>query len=507
MAIRVRIRRDANKARIRLLRRLVIMAALVAFFCLSGTGTSLYLVHLPIMQSIITSFSFVPEIKEELPPELQQEQPRELDAGSAVDIPEVQVVAVDFSQEVQTSSDLIVSEIASDFAVPASDITSLNMGMDFAEGASAGQWGQGDGGSGVGRGNGDGGGGGKGRRTLGYNDDIQLVLALDASGSMNSLFEAVATSMDRVLTTLSNARLNGKKTSVHVGIVVYGQGAKNGMPFVLSKFTTNLNKLRDKLKRQACDGYNEECGRAIMFAVENFPWNRRERDDMLKVIFICGNESFNQGGVDYKKAIQTAVDRHIIINTFHCGEPNTEWENAAALGKGKGLCFNPPVEREPEGEAPVATASEEDAQERMCRALAELQKIRPMPTGSPAVQQALLAKANVPPKPAGKSAVAAWVKKYRMMLIRGQEWDIIEQCRREGANKLTLESIGGRGNLPLSLRGMSDDEALAAIRSAAEKRSELLKEYYSAASGADFGSQVLDLLKEQAATKGIDLRL
>ncbi len=369
-------------------------------------------------------------------------------------------------------------------------------GFDFGFGLSGSGTGSGTGeGSGEGSGTGSGGGGGGAAR--GLNDDIQVVLALDASGSMDELFTAVAGAMQSVLTTLGSANLNGRPAKVNLGIVVYGQNNNNGAPFVLSRFTTNVNTLTERVRETACDGNIEECGAALMVALKRFPWNMRERDDMLKVIFICGNEPFDMGKVDYRTALAQARAANIIVNTVYCGSSDAQWEEAARLGNGVGLSFMAPAIRE----------GTQNSDQLAYEALVGLHRIPLLPTGSPAIQRMLQNehRSGAPPRNYNSRQATAWLRANRRQLLNGFEWDAVEICRRRGPANFSLQHIGGRGNLPLSLRGKSDHEAEEAIRELAEQREALLQAYRSNCN--IFAEQILETLQEQAQQKGIIIEL
>ena len=182
---------------------------------------------------------------------------------------------------------------------------------------------------------------------LGLNDDVQVVLCLDASGSMDELFVEVANSLDKLMDTLTGCSLNGKKACVNLGIVVYGQAGENGAPRVLTPFATDVEAMRSKLKEVQCDGAVEPCGEVIDFALDNFEWNMRERQDILKVIFIAGNEDFKQGSIDYRTAMDKAKQKNVIVNTIYCypgsekeaamTPEGKEWADAATFADGLGL--------------------------------------------------------------------------------------------------------------------------------------------------------------------------
>jgi hypothetical protein len=56
------------------------------------------------------------------------------------------------------------------------------------------------------------------------------------------------------------------------------------------------------------------------------------------MIFIAGNEPFNQGPVNYKEIMKTAVNKDITVNTIYCGNYDQGvrefWYDGAQLGKG-----------------------------------------------------------------------------------------------------------------------------------------------------------------------------
>lgn len=505
MAIHVKPVYPARRQLLRNLRRALAIAAGLTLLTIIISAIILYLHLIFIEKESSAAFTYVYPQEQQPQPEKKPE-PAFGGGGSAQEAAAANITPdIIVSTTASTDSQLqpMDFDLADGLAMTDADGFDFGLGLS-GDGSGAGDGGNGNGeGSGQGGGRGDGQGKGSGGGSGGYNDDIQVVLALDASGSMDSLFAAVASSLSDVLTILGNARLNGKPTKVNVGIVVYGQAAKEGKPFILSRFTTNVNKLLNKVTQTACDGAIEPCGEAIQLASRKFPWNMRKRDDMLKVIFICGNEPFDMGKVDYKSAILLAKAKNIIINTVHCGGSDPQWEAAAHLGNGKGLTFNALYTAEPQ-QAPKAPKDREKLRHQVLTALYHI----PMyPIGSPAVQRQLLSAhkpTSAPPK--NPKQLSQWMMAHRTALIDGFEWDAAELCRRTGIEQFTLEHIGGRGNLPLSLRGKSDTQALQAIRKAAQERETQLARYRDSNLN-DFAEQILETLQEQAQSKGITIEL
>ncbi|HCF58525.1 MAG TPA: hypothetical protein DFS52_11095, partial [Myxococcales bacterium] len=62
---------------------------------------------------------------------------------------------------------------------------------------------------------------------------------------------------------------------------------------------------------------DEFCGEVIDAATRELEW--RSGKGTLKMIFIAGNEPFNQGDVDYQAAIKRAISKGITVNTIFCG--------------------------------------------------------------------------------------------------------------------------------------------------------------------------------------------
>lgn len=499
MSIHVRpIDRARNLIRQRMRRNRTLALGAAAVVMLLG-GLLLYLHQFLIEQENIPTFTYVTTTEEEviIPEKAHQPTPG---GGSSSAAAAAANVTPDIIVTTTSSVDSPLMPMDFDLGegLAIADPMEIDFGLGLSEEGSARQGegtadsGEGGKGKGTGRGHGNGNGGGKG-----YNDDIQIVLVLDASGSMQNLFTAVADALNEVFTALSQAKLNGNSTRVNVGIVVYGQAHQNGAPFTLSRFTDKPSTLKKKVQSVECNGSNEECGNALMYAIHNFPWNMRERDDMLKVIFICGNEAFDMGRVPPESALSLATSANIIVNTIHCGPPDSQWQEAALLGNGRGLDFDMQLTpRKPRN----------NSLDKL-KALRELHRIPLLPIGSPAEQQELLEQhrgAGAPP--AADKQLVKWMSQNRERIINGFSWDAVELCRRHGAD-FSLELIGGVGNLPLSLRGNSPRQALQIIRQHALKRSQALRMYHEACDGSDFTDNILETLQDQAQQKGIIIEL
>lgn len=491
MAIHIRHRRETL---LRMRRRLINISLLLTLFCVVTVAVCLFCVR-ELHRIPVTSFravEYVPEVGKE-----NDDTPEDSSSSSS------SAATADNT----ATPDIIVADNTSSVTLDEMNLVDGETGEESGDSGLSFDLGKGKGqgkGSGTGSGSGSGTGSGRGgKHGPGLNNDIQIVLVLDASGSMDFLFKEVSESMERMVTTLSRSRVGGRAASVNVGIVAYGAARGNGAPWKLSSFTTQINTLRRELGRVSCDGSNECCGAAIAYAVNEFKWNRRPDTRALKIIIIAGNEDFYQGGTDARTAIAEMQDEGIILNTIHCGGNSAEssqWQEAARLGGG--------VFTELE-EEDTATRAKRDSLLADCGALLrQMAMLQPLPLGSPAEQEKHLAlwekmKKSLPGK---NSDVPAWVEKNTPWLAL-PAWDAAEQfrCMGEGA---TLAALGGRGNLPAELRSLPEDRILARLREDAARRQDLLNRLRARENrDRDLGLKILRAVREQGRSRGIIMKL
>lgn len=469
-------------------RRLINISLLLTLACVVTVAVSLFCIR-ELHRSTVTSFRAVPYV-----PEVgQEEEPTHSSSSSSS---RTTATATN-----TTSPDIMVADSPSSVAL---DELSLFDGEAGEESGGSGGGLSFDLGSGGGKGSGSGTGTGRGgKHGLGLNNDIQIVLALDASGSMDFLFKEVYESMDRMVSTLCRSRVGGRPASVNVGILAYGAARSNGAPWKLSDFTTRTDALRRELGKVSCDGANECCGAAIAYAVNEFKWNRRPDTRALKVLIIAGNEDFYQGAIDARTAIAEMRDAGIILNVIHCGMTGIEceqWKEAARLGGGAYMEL---------GDVDAASRLKRESALAECgRLLRQMTMLPALPLGSPAEQEKRLAQWEKLKKslPAKDSELPAWAEQNAPWLSC-PVWDAAEQfrCLGEGA---TLAALGGRGNLPAELRALPEPQILARLSELAAQRQELLNRLRANEQGEqDLGMKILRAVREQGRSHGIIMKL
>lgn len=168
---------------------------------------------------------------------------------------------------------------------------------------------------------------------------VQIAVLLDTSNSMDGLIEQAKSQLWRIVNEFTVCKRNGMRPDVQVALYQYGTpslGADNGFVRQIVPLTLDLDKISEELFKLNTNGGDEYCGTVISHAVKNLTWTGNKAD--FKVIFIAGNEPFDQGQVDFRAAVKEAVGKDIVVNTIFCGNEsegvNTHWKEGAVLGGG-----------------------------------------------------------------------------------------------------------------------------------------------------------------------------
>ncbi len=169
---------------------------------------------------------------------------------------------------------------------------------------------------------------------------IQLAILLDTSNSMDGLIDQARAQLWKVVNELARARRNGVHPRLEVALFEYGNNGlreSEGWIRMVSDLTTDLDRISEKLFALVTDGGDEYCGEVIGRALDRLSWSAS--DDVLKVIYIAGNEPFDQGRVSYVPTMARAVRKGVIVNTIFCGDAGegiaTSWKDGAIRGEGR----------------------------------------------------------------------------------------------------------------------------------------------------------------------------
>jgi signal recognition particle subunit SEC65 len=168
---------------------------------------------------------------------------------------------------------------------------------------------------------------------------IQIALLLDTSNSMDGLIEQAKSQLWNIVNELARAKCDDSRPELQIALYEYGNDnlpSSEGYIRQVTPLTTDLDQISKDLFELRTNGGNEFCGEVIGTALKQLNWTHSEAD--LQLIYIAGNEPFTQGRVNYRTACLNAKEKHVIVNTIHCGDfqegINTSWKNGADLTGG-----------------------------------------------------------------------------------------------------------------------------------------------------------------------------
>ncbi|WFB67348.1 VWA domain-containing protein [Chryseobacterium sp. WX] len=168
---------------------------------------------------------------------------------------------------------------------------------------------------------------------------IQVALLLDTSNSMDGLIDQAKSRLWNIVNTLTTLKYNGKAPEIEIALYEYGNDGIRDENYIrqVTPLTQDLDLVSEKLFALRTNGGSEYCGAVIRDAAANLNWDSNEKS--MKLIYIAGNEAFDQGKINYKEVVLKAKGKNIYTNTVFCGSREegiqTFWQNGASLGGGK----------------------------------------------------------------------------------------------------------------------------------------------------------------------------
>jgi von Willebrand factor type A domain len=174
---------------------------------------------------------------------------------------------------------------------------------------------------------------------------IQLAILLDSSNSMDGLIDQTRTQLWRIVNSLSKVTKDGQTPELQVALYHYGNDrlpADKGHLKQLTGFTKELDVISEKLFSIQTDGGEEYVGWTLRSAMQELNWSKNNAD--FRVVFVAGNEAFDQGPVPWKESVNLAVKADTFVNTIYCGDAEDStrklWSEGALLAKGSNFSIN-----------------------------------------------------------------------------------------------------------------------------------------------------------------------
>jgi hypothetical protein len=167
--------------------------------------------------------------------------------------------------------------------------------------------------------------------------DVDVVIALDISGSMEGLIESAKQRLWDITNELAQAR---PTPQLRVAILSYGSpsyGEQSGFVRIDLPFTSDLDAVNATLFAFTTDGGDEYVSRAIQTSLDKLHWSQDA--DALKILFVAGNESAEQDPqLAIEGATADAARRGIVVNAIYCGNDGDAdargWQKVAASTNG-----------------------------------------------------------------------------------------------------------------------------------------------------------------------------
>jgi hypothetical protein len=166
---------------------------------------------------------------------------------------------------------------------------------------------------------------------------IDVVIALDVSGSMSGLIASAKQRLWDIVNQLGRAQ---PQPELRIAVMSFGNpeyGQDKGYVRIDLPFTSDLDAVNRTLFGFTTNGGDEYVARAVSTAATELAWSTGQ--DALRILFVAGNEAATQDPqVSVQQAAQLVNAQGIVVNTIFCGAENDSdsagWRDVAAMTNG-----------------------------------------------------------------------------------------------------------------------------------------------------------------------------
>jgi von Willebrand factor type A domain-containing protein len=295
--------------------------------------------------------------------------------------------------------------------------------------------------------------------------NVDLVICLDTSNSMDGLIESAKLKLWDIVSTLAAAK---PTPHLRVALYSYGNDGYTGDGWVRQDlaFTEDLDRVYEKLNALTTNGGTEYVARVVRAATQKLDWT--PDDKALKMIFVAGNEEATQDPkFSAVKVAKEAVAKGIVVNAIYCGSPEDGdapgWRNVAMAADGEFATID-------QNQGTVAIVTPMDA--RLTELSGELNS-----TYIGYGHEAEEAKARQSAQDANASKVSASAGAARAVAKSGKlytnsNWDLVDASQEKDfdLDKVKTEE------LPPEMQKMSPEERKAFVEKQAKRRAEIQAE-------------------------------
>ncbi|MGB5371818.1 MAG: vWA domain-containing protein [Flavobacteriaceae bacterium] len=185
-----------------------------------------------------------------------------------------------------------------------------------------------------------------GQATKTSDQTVKIALLLDTSNSMDGLINQAKAQLWDIVNQFTHARCGDEgRPRLEIALYQYGNdnlSAQEGYIQQVLGFSRDLDEISEKLFSLSTNGGEEYCGEVIQTSLKQLDWGRNP--DNLKMIFIAGNEPFDQGRLSYKGAVLNAKEKDVMVNTIFCGSYeegiHSHWKDGAMLTGGEYMAID-----------------------------------------------------------------------------------------------------------------------------------------------------------------------
>ncbi|MCH8071876.1 MAG: VWA domain-containing protein [Proteobacteria bacterium] len=328
----------------------------------------------------------------------------------------------------------------------------------------------------------------------GHSRKVDIVIALDVSGSMSGLIASAKQRLWDIVNELGRAQ---PQPELRISIVSYGNpeyGAETGFVRIDLPFTSDLDAVNQTLFGFSTNGGDEYVARVVSTSVGQLAWSAEQ--DALRILFVAGNEAATQDPlISVRQATQLANAKGIVVNTIYCGNANDSlaagWREVASMTNG----LYASIDQNSAAVANIATPMDEKLT-TLNQALNDTY-IAYGEAGERYRENQLDQDRNAGAM--SSSAAASRVVTKAGKLYDSSKWDLVDAVNSGKA----LEEIEVE-NLPVPMQAMDNEEREAFVKAQAGKREALQAEIREL--GKDRRVFIENERKKQAgsAPKGLD---
>ncbi|MCH9671041.1 MAG: VWA domain-containing protein [Gammaproteobacteria bacterium] len=296
---------------------------------------------------------------------------------------------------------------------------------------------------------------------------VDLVIALDVSGSMSGLIASAKQHLWSVVNEMGQAQ---PQPDLRVAILSYGSpryGQASGYVHIAQPFTRDLDAVNAALFSFTTSGGAEYVARVITTAVDQLQWT--EGENAVRMMFVAGNESAAQDPkVQISAAMAKANRADIVVNTIYCAQSrgpgaSKSWREVAQLGQGMFASIDQNKDAVAQSPAP---------QDQRLQVLNQKLNATYIPFGDAGEKRKeAQARQDTQSGVLGLFSLASRTVTKAGSLYRSGEWDLVDAI--ESGTKLDdLEAEA----LPKAMRAMSTAEKQRYVEEKAEERAAVKQE-------------------------------